>query len=153
MSGVWASTWPSGIKRSDGERGNVSQLGGEPPCRLVKDVREEEHEEKSTKTVSIKLSDSSKDTYPKFTGGSPEEAFQHIQLFYDLCEKMQFVKHYKQSAKLKAEYKTLLEDVPSAPDANADDDASDVEDPHFERRETLMAKRDECIEHMRQVKA
>ena len=53
MSGVWTSTWLSCIKHLDGARGNVSQLGGKHPCRLIKDVRYEELEEKKSENTSL----------------------------------------------------------------------------------------------------
>ena len=66
---AWASTFPVGLKYGDTERGPVHKLGGIPPIRLVPPVHEGDESEA---TVTIKLTDKAKDTYIKFTGGSPE---------------------------------------------------------------------------------
>ena len=74
---AWASTFPVGLKYGDTERGPVHKLGGIPPIRLVPSVHESDESEA---TVTIKLTDKAKDTYVKFSGGTPEQGVRHVCL-------------------------------------------------------------------------
>ena len=76
---AWASTFPQGLKYGDAEQGAVNKLGGIPPIRSVPQVHKADSTSKAT--VTIKLTDKAKDTYVKFTDGTPEAAVCHVKLF------------------------------------------------------------------------
>ena len=71
---AWTSTFPSGMKFHDGERGSVAKLGGIPPIRFITVCENIEEAFFEKATVTIKFTDKAKDTYVKFTGGSPQQA-------------------------------------------------------------------------------
>ena len=62
-------------------------------------------------TVTIKLTDKAKDTYVKFTGGTPEAAVHHVKLFYSLVEKMELV-HLKDNRELLRELGPITDSSP-----------------------------------------
>ena len=77
------------MKFHDGERVSVAKLGGIPPIRLSPMCKKDTEEASFEKaTVTIKFTDKAKDTYVKFTGGSPEQAVRHMKLFYSIASKM-----------------------------------------------------------------
>ncbi len=69
------------------------KLGGIAPIWLVPQV--DEADKMSKATVTIKLTEKAKDTYVKFTGGTPEAAVHHMKLFYSLVDKMELVSQFE----------------------------------------------------------
>ena len=78
MTSVWTDVIPPGIKRDACERYPVNRLGGAPPLRFVAEVTENAEDTKVA-TVTLKFSEVAKDTYPKFAGGTAEEAVRHVK--------------------------------------------------------------------------
>jgi len=107
---AWTSTFPSGMKLHDGERGSVTKLGGIPPIRLIPvcDNTEEASFEKAT--VTIKFADKAKDAYVKFTGGSPEQAVCHVKLFYSIASKMDLEESYQTLSQLSQNNRSRITD-------------------------------------------
>ena len=65
----WTSTFPSGVSVREVERGNITKLGGPPSIRLIPAARKKEGDYDKSAFCSLKLSNNSKDSYPKFDGG------------------------------------------------------------------------------------
>ena len=110
---AWTGTFPSVMKCHDGERGSVAKLGGISPIQLFslceKDNTEEASFEKAT--MPIKFTDKAKDMYAKFTGGSPEQAVCHLQLFYSIASKMDLEESHKTLSQMAADNRALINDL------------------------------------------
>ena len=95
MATPWTTHLPDGAKLADYERGQVERLGGPPPIRIVPKTPSEQ-ESKTRPTVSIKFTDTYKDTVMKFVGGTAEAAIKHIRAFWTVEEKLGYSALYKQ---------------------------------------------------------
>ena len=82
----WTSTFPSGIGIKEVERGDITKLGGPPPIRLIPAARKKDGNYDKAAFCSLKLSNNSKDSYPKFEGGSGEVTGADCQAQKDLCK-------------------------------------------------------------------
>lgn len=143
MAEKWALQFPSSVKQSDGEKGDVAKIGGAPPVHLVPKLRKREEGE-SPPSVSIKLSEVLKDTYPKFDGGEPEDALRHILTFKSVAGKLDLAGQYKHYLALKKEYKSQLDDLGPEQDGDSDDVKK--------KRATAKEARDECIAAIRETR-
>ena len=108
---AWTSTFPSGMKFHDGERGSVAKLGGIPPIRLIPVCENTEETSFEKATMTIKFTDKAKDTHVKFTGGSPEQAVRRVKLFYSIASKMDLEESYKTFSQLAADNRGLINDL------------------------------------------
>ena len=121
-----------GLKYGDTERGPVQKLGGIPPIRLVPPVHKADESEA---TVTIKLTDKAKDTYIKFTGGNPEAAVRHVQLFYSLVDKLELKLQYDAKQELLKSNRAILKDLSPLSPVSPDEDIQQKEDLEEENKE------------------
>ena len=131
---AWTSTFPSGMKFHDGERGSVAKLGGIPPIRLIPVCENTEEASFEKATVTIKFTDKAKDTYTKFTGGSPEQAVRHVKLFYSIASKMDLKESHKTFSQLVSDNRGLINDLGKL-DENSPSD-------QIQQKKTLLAEND-----------
>ena len=109
------------MKFHDGERGSVAKLGGIPYIRLIPVYENTEDVSFEKATVTIKFTDKAKDTYVKFTGGSPEQAVCHVKLFYSIASKMDLKESHKTFSQVAADNRALINDLGKL-DANSPSD-------------------------------
>ena len=131
---AWTSTFPSGMKFHDGERGSVAKLGGIPLIRLIPVCENTEEASFEKATVTIKFTDKAKDTYVKFTGGSPEQAIRHVKLFYSIASKMDLQESHKTFSQLVSDNRGLINDLGKL-DENSPSD-------QIQQKKTLLAEND-----------
>jgi hypothetical protein len=120
-----------GLKYSDTKRGPVHKLGGIPPIRLVPSVHEVDESEA---TVTIKLTNKAKDTYVKFSGGTPEQAVRHVKLFYSLVDKLELKQQYDAKQEQIKSNRTILKGLNITP-VSPDEDIQQKEDLEEENKE------------------
>ena len=84
-STAWTDCLPSASTHKQYERGQIKQLGGLPPIRMVPEPRDAEGEEKATLTIKV---GNGKATYEKFAGGNCEDAVRHIMKFWQVEKKL-----------------------------------------------------------------
>ena len=112
MASVWTDVIPPGIKRDACERYPVNRLGGAPPLRFIAEVTEELDDSKVA-TVTLKFSDVAKDTYPKFAGGTAEEAVRHVKRVGAIEAKLGFRLKWIDHNKQKKEHSAICCTLPS----------------------------------------
>ncbi len=71
---AWTKHIPPRIKPEACKRRNINPLGG-PPSICIVGEETKRSDKNGVETVSIKLISGTKDTGPKFVGGSPKEPF------------------------------------------------------------------------------
>ena len=91
----WTPTFPSGISVRKVERGDITKLGGPPPIHLIPAARKKEGNHDKATFCSLKLSNNSKDSYPKFDGESGKAAVRHVKLFWTAKKKLELIKYWK----------------------------------------------------------
>ena len=75
-----------------------------------------------------------KDTYVKFTGGSPEQAVRHVKLFYSIASTMDLEKSHKTFSEVAADNRALINDLGKL-DENSSSD-------QIQQKKTLLAEND-----------
>ena len=87
-------------------------------------------------TVTIKFIDKAKDTYVKFTGGSPEQGVFvcHVKLFYSIASKMDLEESHKTFSQLAQDDRDLLKDLGKS-DENSPSD-------QIKQKKTLLEETD-----------
>jgi len=131
---AWTSTFPSGMKFHDGEHGTVAKLGGNSLIRLIPMCENTEEASFEKATVIIKFTNKAKDTYIKFTGGSPEQAVRHVKLFYSIASKMELEESHETLIQLTKDNKDLIKELGKLDEISPSD--------QIQQKKTLLAEND-----------
>ncbi len=87
MASPWTTHIPADCEVQWLEQGSVDQMGGPP---LIRIVTVQTSKSKLKSTMSIKITNGVKQEITKFSGGSCEKALRHVQLFWNLEDKLQY---------------------------------------------------------------
>lgn len=116
---VWAENIPATAKLEHYERARVERLGGDPPIRVVPQLRVPEETEVRV-VVKIKLTDTVTEAISKFAGGTAEDAVRHVRLFWDVEQKLGFRASFKSFRKMWKQKAVEIDALdPSADDYDA----------------------------------
>ena len=89
----WTSIFKASVRQKHCERGNIEKLGGAPPIRMVCPPSTEALEDtRKPVTVTIKITETVKDTFTKFFDGNAEDALRHVNVFWNLERKLEYRK-------------------------------------------------------------
>ena len=106
---AWAITFLLGMKSHDREKGTVATLGGNPLIHMIP-VSKNTEEAPEKATMTIKFTDKAKDTYVKFTSGTPEQAVHNVKLYYSLVLNMELEDNHETLVKLIKDTNTMIKD-------------------------------------------
>ena len=89
----WTSSFKASVRQKHCERGNIEKLGGAPPIRMVYPPSTEALEDtRKPAIVTIKITETVKDTFTKFFDGNAEDALRHVNVFWNLERKLEYRK-------------------------------------------------------------